>query len=131
MVEFEINLSDNDYDRLYVLKEKENKGNLTGNEFAAELLSEVLRIRVPKLTKQEEECKYDEMIVRLVDLEKRAEEIIGNTSLTPYQKDVSLAALMTEMEGQYGVPILKDSQWESENKEIFEVYKKISDMRSL
>ena len=131
MVKFEINLSDNDYDRLYVLKEKENKGNLTGNEFAAELLSEVLRIRVPKLTKQEEECKYDEMIVRLVALEKRAEEIIGNTSLTPYQKDVSLASLMTEMECQYGVPILKDSQWESENKEIFEVYKKISDMRSL
>ena len=131
MVKFEINLSDNDYDRLYVLKEKENKGNLTRNEFAAELLSEVLRVRVPKLTKQEEKCKYDEMIARLFDLEKRAEEIIGNTSLTPYQKDVSLAALMTEMECQYGVPILKDSQWESENKEIFEVYKKISDMRSL
>ena len=38
-------------DRLFELKKREGKHNLTGNEFAAELLEEVLSERQPTLPK--------------------------------------------------------------------------------
>lgn len=36
---FEFYLSDDDFDRLYAIKKIRGKNDLTGNEFAAELLS--------------------------------------------------------------------------------------------
>lgn len=48
---YEINflIDENTLDRLFALKEREGKHNLTGNEFAAELLEEILRERQPFL----------------------------------------------------------------------------------
>lgn len=38
MVRFEFCLEDDDFDRLYAIKEAQGKGYMTGNEFARELL---------------------------------------------------------------------------------------------
>lgn len=54
MVKFEFYLSDNDYDRLYALKEVDKKDGLTGNEYAAELLSKLLRSRHPEVVNVED-----------------------------------------------------------------------------
>ena len=42
MVKFEFYLSDDDTERLFAIKEQQNKDGLTGNEFAKELLKDVL-----------------------------------------------------------------------------------------
>ena len=42
MVEFNFYLSDEDFDRLYDLKEKAGKHSMTGNEYARELLEDTL-----------------------------------------------------------------------------------------
>lgn len=49
MYEIKFFVSANTLDRLFALKEREGKHNLTGNEFAAELLEEILRERQPFL----------------------------------------------------------------------------------
>lgn len=49
MYEIKFFVSENTLDRLFALKEREGKHNLTGNEFAAELLEEILRERQPFL----------------------------------------------------------------------------------
>ena len=55
MVRFEFYLSDDDYDRLYALKHMAKKDYLNGNEYAAELLSKLLRSRHPDVPKTDEE----------------------------------------------------------------------------
>lgn len=49
MPEIKFDVSVKTLDRLFILKEQQGKRNLTGNEFAAELLEELLRERVPSL----------------------------------------------------------------------------------
>lgn len=49
MPEIKFDVSMDTIDRLFILKEQQGKRNLTGNEFAAELLEELLRERVPNL----------------------------------------------------------------------------------
>lgn len=53
MVKIEFYLSDEDADRLFLLKDKEEKFNLTGNEYAKEILSSVLKNRYPLLPKED------------------------------------------------------------------------------
>jgi hypothetical protein len=49
MPEIKFYVSADTIDRLFALKEKQGKHDLTGNEFAAELLEEVLREKQPYL----------------------------------------------------------------------------------
>lgn len=50
-VKFEFYLSEEDFDRLYAIKEKEGKEELTGNEFAKELIIRELHQRHPEKVK--------------------------------------------------------------------------------
>lgn len=52
---FEFYLSNEDTERLFALKEDEGKNNLTGNEYAKELLSGVLYRMHPKTVKYDDE----------------------------------------------------------------------------
>ena len=52
---FEFYLSDEDTERLFALKEEENKDDLTGNEYAKELLHDVLRRMHPQTVKYDDE----------------------------------------------------------------------------
>lgn len=51
MYEIKFTVTKETLDRLFELKKREGKHNLTGNEFAAELLEEVLSERQPTLPK--------------------------------------------------------------------------------
>jgi len=51
-VKLEISLSDNDYERILLLKNREKREYMSDSEFAAQLLSELLRERWPKMTEQ-------------------------------------------------------------------------------
>lgn len=47
------------------------------------------------------------------------------------QRDLRLAALMSEMERKYRIPALKDEQWESTNPAVAELYREVSQARAL
>lgn len=47
------------------------------------------------------------------------------------QRDLRLAALMTEMERKYRIPALKDEQWEASNPAVIELYREVSQARAL
>ena len=67
-------------------------------------------------------------IVELDEYLARAEQIqTGKQSAE--SKAVQLAAIMTKMERQYEIPMLRDPKWEAKNQEIITAYRKISDMR--
>lgn len=52
MVKLEFYLSDADMDRLWAIKEKQGKDNLTGNEFAKEILEVALYNLHPEKVKE-------------------------------------------------------------------------------
>ena len=54
-VRFEFYISDEDMDRLWALKEREGKDELTGNEYAALLLERTLHRLHPEKVKIEED----------------------------------------------------------------------------
>ena len=55
MTKFEFCLSDNDADRLFSIKESQGKNDLTGNEFARELLESQLYKLHPSTVKFDED----------------------------------------------------------------------------
>lgn len=55
-VEFNFYLSDDDFNKLYAIKEQQGKNNMTGNEFARELLeNEIYRLHPGRVVQEEEE----------------------------------------------------------------------------
>lgn len=55
MVKLEFYISDNNMDRLWAIKEKQGKNDLTGNEFAKELLESTLYNLMPTVPTEDEE----------------------------------------------------------------------------
>ena len=55
MVEFNFYLSDEDTDRLFALKQQAGKDDLTGNEYAKELLHQLLYKRHPQTVEYDEQ----------------------------------------------------------------------------
>lgn len=50
---------------------------------------------------------------------------------SPDEKDRQLARLMSELERQYKIPIIRDPEWEKQNKPVVALYRKVSMSRSL
>lgn len=69
--------------------------------------------------------KEEELELGLKKIVQEYEEIM-NSEKTSYEKDVSLGELMTKMEWKYKIPMLQNLEWESKNKEVIELYRKIS-----
>ncbi|QWC25116.1 hypothetical protein KJK41_22065 (plasmid) [Bacillus haikouensis] len=64
----------------------------------------------------------------LTDINKRYEEIMFSND--PQQvKTTKLSSLMTEMERLFSIPMLRDDEWESENRKVIALYRKISKSR--
>lgn len=61
----------------------------------------------------------------LTQYNKRYEEII-HSELSHHAKGVKLGELMTELEQVFNIPMLRDEQWEKENKAVIALYRKIS-----
>ena len=64
-VEVKFYLNDNDVDRLWALKEEVGKDNLSGNDFARELLEQTLYKMHP------EKVRYDEETGELIPRKKQ------------------------------------------------------------
>lgn len=64
-VEVKFYLNDNDVDRLWALKEEAGKDNLSGNDFARELLEQILYKMHP------EKVRYDEETGELIPRKKQ------------------------------------------------------------
>lgn len=60
---------------------------------------------------------------------ERAKEIVESQK-SNYQKDIELAEVLTEMEDEYMIPMLRDPEWESKHPNVIDTYRKISSMRT-
>jgi hypothetical protein len=66
--------------------------------------------------------------VKLSDINKRYEEIMLSND-SQQVKTTKLSNLMTEMEGVFSIPMLRNDEWESENRKVIALYRKISKSR--
>ena len=71
----------------------------------------------------------EKVILTINVFEKRYEEIMRDPSVR--QREIRLGELMTEMEGVFKIPALKNTKWEKENPRVIELYRKVSDSRNL
>ena len=69
------------------------------------------------------------MLMTIQGFESRYEEIMRDPSVR--QRENRLGELMTEMEGVFKIPMLKNTTWEKENPQVVELYRKVSDSRNL
>lgn len=61
----------------------------------------------------------------LTEINREYENIMA-AGLKPHDRAVKLAELMTDMEGRFRIPMLKNPEWEKENKKVIAMYRKIS-----
>ncbi len=64
------------------------------------------------------------MLLTLKLFEERYEKIMGELSLP--RRDIRLGELMEEMEKTFQIPVLKNTDWESLNPEIVDLYQRVS-----
>ena len=69
------------------------------------------------------------MLMTIQGFETKYEEIMRDPSVR--QRESRLSELMTEMEGVFKIPMLKNTTWEKENPQVIELYRKVSDSRNL
>jgi len=58
-------------------------------------------------------------------------EKILYSDLSDEQKDVEYKSLMSEMEYEFKVPVLRDELWEKDNRAVIALYRKIAKSRKL
>lgn len=68
--------------------------------------------------------------MRLDEYETRFEFILEMDSKQS-EKDLLLSGLMTDLERNFHVPMMKNKAWEQENPEVYALYRKVADSRSL
>jgi hypothetical protein len=66
----------------------------------------------------------------LTELNKRYEELLKENVSEPIRSK-KLADLMTEMEGIYKIPMLRNEAWERDNRKVIALYRKISRSRDI
>ena len=69
------------------------------------------------------------MLMTIQGFETKYEEIMREPSV--HQRESRLGELMTEMEGVFKIPMLKNTTWEKENPQVIELYQKVSESRNL
>ncbi len=63
--------------------------------------------------------------------EQAYEAVMNDESRSTDEKDIKLAALMTRMEIEFRIPLLRDVAWEQRNDEVITLYRKISYSRTV
>ena len=58
-------------------------------------------------------------------------EAIIHSNLSRNRKAVKLADLMTELEAEFKIPMVRNEKWEQENRAVIALYRKISMSRDL
>ncbi|MEK5068066.1 hypothetical protein [Sporosarcina sp. FSL K6-1508] len=60
---------------------------------------------------------------------KRFKEII-QSGASNESKTERLSVMMTDMEGAYSIPMLKNERFENENREVMQLYRAVADART-
>lgn len=68
--------------------------------------------------------------MKLSDVNREYELVMHSTD-KQYDKNVKLSKLMTKMEREFSVPLLRNEEWERNNKKVIAMYRKISNSRKL
>lgn len=68
---------------------------------------------------------------KLKKFEQEFKNILERQDLEQDRKDIQLSALMTDMEREFKIPMLKNEDYEKENKDVIALYRKISRSRQL
>lgn len=63
--------------------------------------------------------------MKLADINRRYEEILHSEEKHTV-KAQKLSSLMSDMEGYFKIPTLRDPEWESRNKGVIAMYRRIS-----
>lgn len=58
-------------------------------------------------------------------------ESILLSDLSEKEKSRQFARLMSELEREYNIPVLRDEEWEKQNKAVVALYRKISMSRDI
>ncbi|UOE95093.1 hypothetical protein [Alkalihalobacillus sp. LMS39] len=66
--------------------------------------------------------------MRLSEINNEYETIMDSNS-SPDSKALKLVEVMTQMEGFYKIPMLRNPEWEKENKSVIAMYRNISRSR--
>lgn len=61
---------------------------------------------------------------------QRYEEIL-HSNISNYDKNKALSEIMTEMEKEFKIPMLRNEKWEKKNRSVIALYRKISLSRNL
>lgn len=67
--------------------------------------------------------------MKLSHIQKEYEQIL-HSDMSNYQKAIKYARLMTDMEGYFNIPMLKNKEFEGENRAVIAMYRKLSRSRS-
>lgn len=68
--------------------------------------------------------------MKLSDYERRF-QLILSMEIVEGQKNQMLSGLMTDLERRFNIPMIKNREWEKENSEVYALYRKVSESRSL
>ena len=69
------------------------------------------------------------LIVSLAQLHREYERIM-HADLHNADRDKALANLMDEIKRDFGVPLIRDPEWERCNRSVVALYRKVSESRS-
>lgn len=58
-------------------------------------------------------------------------ESILHSDLSDNEKSRKFARLMTDLEKEFNIPVIKDEEWERRNKLVVALYRKVSMSRSI
>lgn len=77
-----------------------------------------------------DEFHEEEQNVNLKEYEQKY-GILMDSDMPIDRRDRQLSKLMTQIEKSFKIPSINDERWNSHNKEVIELYRKISNSRSL
>lgn len=73
---------------------------------------------------------WEETKVSLFEINQEYERIM-ESDLSDMEKAKRFSELMTDMERQFKIPMIRNEGWEKENRKVIALYRKISMSRSL
>lgn len=74
--------------------------------------------------------KKGDEIMKLSNIHAAYEKIMASNQ-TDSEKDKQLSSLMSDMEKAFSIPSLRSPEWESKNRAVISMYRKIAKSRSI
>jgi hypothetical protein len=116
-------------DKIQQLEEK------TKSDVLAELIQIGLEQKLIELMEADGTIKWEESkmenVVSVVEVRKEFSRILLLKDMPQHEKDKHYARLMTTLESNFKIPMLRDEKFELLHPDVMRIYREISDARSL